>query len=582
MPKFDPKTAYDIVPDNINIKDFHEYAEEFVVRPPYQRKNVWSRKKQQDLLDSLFRRYYVPRIVLREVRLDDDRTVNEVIDGQQRIDTVQCFYANNLPLPKSLHDLNPDLPGKHYNELPPDVRRFVDRLAYQADIVKGIGDPKNPAHQKVATTIFWRLQQGESLNYMEEAHSMLSSRVRNFVVKYADDQRFDYDAYKPIEGNPDKHPFFTLLARKNDRMQHLALLTRFLRIEQAGKIVDIKNSDVVQFIVETESDDGIGDFSLENEKYAKRTLQNLNLFYDIFKDDPMVQDGSPLRELSIEYFIISIYLLLRHLRTYYVFDQGERKLFRKFVISFHQRWKDAKPSDTDILLFTNNRQQSTAETETRDRIIRQVFFQFAAEQGHSMLTKDERRAFSEAERIAIYRRDNGLCQMCLAEGKPEKEARVPWSEFDADHVIPHARGGRTDIENAQVLCRYHNQHKGATMPVAGVIHSPEPTAPTHFVLLGQTHAFHTWNGMLITACSTLAKRHGDDFAAKAFAVKGDTRQYVASTPAGMNNPARIPGTDLFVEANQSANSAVRLIKKLLTTFDYDISEPGVFEVSVTR
>ena len=62
MPKFDPKTAYDIVPDNINIKDFHEYAEEFVVRPPYQRKNVWSRKKQQDLLDSLFRRYYVPRI----------------------------------------------------------------------------------------------------------------------------------------------------------------------------------------------------------------------------------------------------------------------------------------------------------------------------------------------------------------------------------------------------------------------------------------------------------------------------------------------------------------------------------------
>jgi len=32
MPKFDPKTAYDIVPANINIKDFHEYAEEFVVR----------------------------------------------------------------------------------------------------------------------------------------------------------------------------------------------------------------------------------------------------------------------------------------------------------------------------------------------------------------------------------------------------------------------------------------------------------------------------------------------------------------------------------------------------------------------
>jgi hypothetical protein len=80
---------------------------------------------------------------------------------------------------------------------------------------------------------------------------------------------------------------------------------------------------------------------------------------------------------------------------------------------------------------------------------------------HEMLTKDERRAFNEAERIAIYRRDNGLCQMCVAEEKPEKECRVPWSEYDADHVIPHSKGGKTEIENAQVLCRYHNQQKGA-------------------------------------------------------------------------------------------------------------------------
>jgi hypothetical protein len=36
---------------------------------------VWSRKKQQALLDSLFRRYYVPRIVIRQVRLNEERTV---------------------------------------------------------------------------------------------------------------------------------------------------------------------------------------------------------------------------------------------------------------------------------------------------------------------------------------------------------------------------------------------------------------------------------------------------------------------------------------------------------------------------
>lgn len=181
MPKFDPKTAYTTTPEETKIEDFHKYGEEYVVRPPYQRKNVWSRKKQQDLLDSLFRRFYVPRIVLREVRLDDDRTVNEVIDGQQRIATMQAFYENRLPLPKTLEDLNPILPGKHYQDLTADVRRFVDRLSYQADVVKTIDDPRNTEHQDVATEIFWRLQQGESLTYMEEAHSRHRSPI-NFLV----------------------------------------------------------------------------------------------------------------------------------------------------------------------------------------------------------------------------------------------------------------------------------------------------------------------------------------------------------------------------------------------------------------
>lgn len=100
MGVFNPTTEYDVVTKSISIRDFHDYAEEYVVRPPYQRKSVWSRKKQQALLDSLFRRYYVPRIVIREVRLDEDSTVQEVIDGQQRIITAQLFFSGELTLPK--------------------------------------------------------------------------------------------------------------------------------------------------------------------------------------------------------------------------------------------------------------------------------------------------------------------------------------------------------------------------------------------------------------------------------------------------------------------------------------------------
>lgn len=106
---FNPKTEYTISPKLIPIGDFYNYTDEFVTRPPYQRKSVWSTKKKQALLDSLFRRYYIPKIVIREVRLNDDRVVNEVVDGQQRIIVAQEFFANKLKLPKSLNDIHADL-----------------------------------------------------------------------------------------------------------------------------------------------------------------------------------------------------------------------------------------------------------------------------------------------------------------------------------------------------------------------------------------------------------------------------------------------------------------------------------------
>ncbi|NWG24696.1 MAG: HNH endonuclease [Pseudorhodoplanes sp.] len=148
---------------------------------------------------------------------------------------------------------------------------------------------------------------------------------------------------------------------------------------------------------------------------------------------------------------------------YYVWDKAERELFLKFTHDFHQRWSEGKIDDADIQLFSNKRQQTGGEIEARHQIIRQIFFENMRVAGLSLRTRDDRRAFNEAERILIYRRDNGRCKRCEAEGKPDKECIVSWIEYDADHVVPHSKGGQTSVTNAQVLCRYHNQSKGATV-----------------------------------------------------------------------------------------------------------------------
>tara|TARA_R110002072_G_scaffold284396_5_gene448673 strand:- start:7112 stop:8509 length:1398 start_codon:yes stop_codon:yes gene_type:complete len=462
---FNPKPEYTTVSTEFGIKDFYDYSEDFVTRPPYQRKAVWSKNKKQSLMDSLFRRYYIPKLVIREVRLSETTAVNEVVDGQQRITAVQEFFADNYPLPKSLSDLDATLPGKYYKDLDVSVRKFIDKsLKYQADVIKNIDSPHDVNHQIIATEIFWRLQQGESLNYMEVAHAQLSSLTRNFIVKHADDQSFDYERYKPIDNNPHKSEFFKLLSVDNNRMKHLQFMARFLMIESGGGYADLSDRKIEEFINSSKQSDGIGNLSYESTPEAVAVTKTLNVFYSIFKDDPMWDEKSGIREFSVEYFIISIYMLIRHISHHYVVDDESREFIKEFIYSFHERWKNYDESeDTDLLTFSNHRQQGERDLEIRDMIIRQIFFKYLDSKELEIVSKDTKRAFTEAERITIYRKGKGFCQQCLRENRPHEEARVSWTKYQADHVLPHAKGGKTVIENGELLCSYHNLSKGVSV-----------------------------------------------------------------------------------------------------------------------
>jgi 5-methylcytosine-specific restriction endonuclease McrA len=97
----------------------------------------------------------------------------------------------------------------------------------------------------------------------------------------------------------------------------------------------------------------------------------------------------------------------------------------------------------------------------RDLVIRQLLFKYLKEAGLALIEKDTKRAFNEGERIAIYKSAKGVCAVCKEHGKSDEEATVSWDEYEADHLTPHSKGGTTSIENAQLLCRYHNRSKGA-------------------------------------------------------------------------------------------------------------------------
>jgi restriction system protein len=92
---------------------------------------------------------------------------------------------------------------------------------------------------------------------------------------------------------------------------------------------------------------------------------------------------------------------------------------------------------------------------------------------------------------------------------------------------------------------------------------PAGHKPTSFTLLGHTYGADTWRGVLLGVCSQLAKLHGEQFGPTAATVRGKKRQHLADSPDGMINPAQIPGTSLWLETNQSATSALRVIRRLM-------------------
>ena len=74
-----------------------------------------------------------------------------------------------------------------------------------------------------------------------------------------------------------------------------------------------------------------------------------------------------------------------------------------------------------------------------------------------VLTGDEReldlRTFDENIKLAVWEKQNHICPMCLKE--------FDFEFMDGDHIIPWSKGGRTVMENCQMLCHECNLHKGA-------------------------------------------------------------------------------------------------------------------------
>lgn len=402
------------------VRSFCRRRPKINIRPEYQRGAVWSRAQKQLLIDSILHDLDIPKIYLREV--NDGFYEEEVVDGQQRLLAIWEFYENSYPLSKDCDPANgKEVAGLKFEALDEDIKDLFE--AYELSVVILRQSTKEDVEE-----MFLRLQNGTSLNAAEKRNAMPGD-MKLFVRELA------------------KHPFFDKCGFTNYRFAYDHVAAQMALSELHGGICNLKNTDLEKLYKDNETFDA----NSAKAKKIKRVLDFLALAFP--------QKTPELKKFNA----ISMYLLASQLLETFVVRGREREIGDWFIRFETWRQQDEqKPVDQREPEMVSYLERTSHSTDSQDSLEfrHRVLLRKLHESIPNLVPLDNRRFFTEEQRLAIFRRDGGICQVRLTcTGK-----KCEWDNWEADHRIPWSAGGQTTVENGQVACPECNSAKNASMP----------------------------------------------------------------------------------------------------------------------
>lgn len=288
--EFLAKNAFRIIYQTNNfllpqIKDMIIKGEAINIRPEYQRRLRWTNAQKSRLIESLLLNIPVPPVFFYE----SDAARYEVMDGQQRLNAIQNFFAGEFAL-SGLKVLKP-LNGVRYPKCPPRVKRALDRATISAIVLLMESESERPATGQLSITdirrlVFDRLNTGgRQLNAQEIRNALNPGLLNRCIIDLSRHARFTEVFGIPAYTEDDEEAFYENPKRQKNSlyssMRDCELVLRFFALRDPNNIRGSMKS-MLDRAMETKVS------AEEAKKLSTEFRDRLQFLYDLF-------DGSPFR-----------------------------------------------------------------------------------------------------------------------------------------------------------------------------------------------------------------------------------------------------------------------------------------------
>lgn len=381
--------------------------------PDYQREYIYDDKKASSLVESILMGIPIPILYLSE---ENDYTY-EVIDGQQRIISFVRYYNNEFRLKlneqSSLFELN----GKKFKELDKIVQNKYKKCSLSAIVI--LEDSKELKYD-----IFERLNQGSVQLKAQEIRNCIYRGNLNNMIK------------KLVRENKDE--LSILFQKENKRMFYEELVLKFFTVSNYRNVrTSIK--DAMNKYMSTHKN--IGDN--EANRLSKQFLEIFRLVKSVLGTNAFNSYSRDLDRMSKEFnsaIYDSIMVSFSYFRKQDIINNADE--IRDKIMKIK---KIDDSYDKCIRMGTSVGSKLHTRIEIMYNAIKEII-------ERNPLNIYDTRCFTEEQKKSLFF-DGCKCGIC-------GQTILNIEDCEVDHIVPYSKGGRTILENAQLVHSYCNKSKG--------------------------------------------------------------------------------------------------------------------------